>query len=40
LSDSKKEFDRNKTLIDGSLKNVLDDKKISEALIENLIPQN
>ena len=37
MSDDKKEFDRNKTLIDGSLKNLLDDKKISKALIENSI---
>jgi len=32
LSSNKQEFDRIKTLIDGSLKSVLDDKKISQAL--------
>ena len=33
----KQEFDRSKTLIDSSLKSVLDDKKISKALIKNSV---
>jgi len=37
FSDGKKEFDRNKNLINGNLKTVLDDKKISEALIQNSV---
>jgi hypothetical protein len=37
FSDNKKEFDRNKNLINGNLKTVLDDKKISEALIKNSV---
>ena len=37
MSSDKQEFDRNKTLIDGSLKSVLDDEKISKALIENSV---
>jgi len=37
FSDDKKEFDRNKNLINGNLKTVLDDKKISEALIKNSV---
>ena len=37
FSGDKKEFDRNKNLINGNLKTVLDDKKISEALIKNSV---
>jgi hypothetical protein len=37
FSDGKKEFDRNKNLINGNLKTVLDDKKISKALIKNSV---
>jgi len=37
FSDDKKEFDRNKNLINGNLKTVLDDKKISDALIKNSV---
>ena len=37
LSDDKKEFDRNKRLIDNSLQSVLDEKKISEALIKHSV---
>jgi len=37
LSNNKKEFDRNKTLINGSLKSVLDNRKISQALIDNSV---
>ena len=37
FSDDKKEFERNKKLIDGSLKSMLDDKKISKALIKNSV---
>lgn len=37
LSNNKQEFDRNKTLIDGSLKSVLDEEKISKALIRNSV---
>ena len=37
LSDDKKEFDRNRNLINGNLKTVLDDKKISEALIQKSV---
>jgi len=37
LSNDKKEFDRNKTLIDGTLQSVLDNKKISKALIDNSV---
>jgi hypothetical protein len=37
ISKNKAEFDRYKTLVDGSLKSVLDDKKISQALRDNSI---
>ena len=37
MSNNKKEFDRNKTLINGSLKSVLDNRKISQALIDNSV---
>lgn len=36
-SEDKAEFDRQKSLLDGSLKSVLDDKKISDALGENSV---
>ena len=36
-SNDKNEFDRSKRLIDGSLKTVLDEKKISKVLIENSV---
>ena len=37
VSDNKNEFDRSKRLIDGSLKSVLNEEKISKALIENSV---
>ena len=37
ISADRNEFERNKTLLDNSLKEVLDDKKVSEALRENSI---
>jgi hypothetical protein len=37
ISGDRNEFDRSKTLLDNSLKEVLDDKKVSEALRENSI---
>ena len=37
ISADRNEFDRNKTLLDNSLKEVLDDNKVSEALRENSI---
>lgn len=37
LSDDKQEFDRYKKLIDNSLKSILDDKKISKALIQHCV---
>lgn len=37
ISKNKAEFDRYKTLVDGSLKSVLDDQKISQALRDNSI---
>ena len=37
ISDNKNEFDRSKRLIDGSLKSVLNEEKISKALIENSV---
>jgi hypothetical protein len=37
LSGDRNEYDRNKTLLDNSLKEVLDDKKVSKALKENSI---
>jgi hypothetical protein len=37
LSDGRNEFERNKNLINGKLNTVLDDKKISEALIKNSV---
>lgn len=36
ISGDRNEYDRNKTLLDNSLKEVLDDKKVSEALKESL----
>ena len=35
ISEDRNEYDRYKTLLDNSLKEVLDDKKVSEALKEN-----
>ena len=37
LSNGRNEFERNKNLINGKLNTVLDDKKISEALIKNSV---
>ena len=37
VSDNKNEFDRSKRLMDGSLKSVLNEDKISKALIENSV---
>ena len=37
LSSDRNEYDRSKTLLDNSLKEVLDDKKVSEALKQNSI---
>ena len=37
ISEDRNEYDRYKTLLDNSLKEVLDDKKVSEALKENSI---
>jgi len=37
ISDDKREFERSKKLIDNTLKTVLDDKKISEALIKQSV---
>jgi hypothetical protein len=37
FSNGKNEFDRNKNLINGTLKSVLDDQKISKALIKNSV---
>ena len=37
ISKDRNEYERNKTLLDNSLKEVLDDKKVSQALQENSI---
>jgi len=37
ISSDRNEYERSKTLLDNSLKEVLDDKKVSKALQENSI---